>query len=158
MEEVVLSLGGNVGDRDSYLQQARQLIMDRIGEITRLSSVRETEAWGFDSEPFLNQVVVVETELPPMELLEVLKKIEIVLGRNHKTEYHDGQAVYHSRTMDIDILYYSDFHIETENLTIPHPRICEREFVLAPLRELMINPYFCALKTNRTDEQYDTRQ
>lgn len=136
MEKTILSLGSNLGDREYHLRMAREQIAIRVGEIAQASPVRETEAWGFAAAPFLNQVLVVHTELSPWLLLEKLKDIEKELGRSHKTHYVNGKAIYSDRTIDIDILYYGDCQIDTETLTIPHPRIEEREFILEGLRDL----------------------
>ncbi|MDR2980205.1 MAG: 2-amino-4-hydroxy-6-hydroxymethyldihydropteridine diphosphokinase [Bacteroidales bacterium] len=136
MEKTTLSLGSNIGDREHYLQQARALIGVRVGRIERASSVRETDAWGFDAEPFLNQVIVVNTNLAPFSLLETLQTIEQELGRTQKTSYENNQPIYHDRTIDIDILYYGDQQISTETLTIPHLRLAERTFFKEMLTEI----------------------
>ena len=135
-QEAVLSLGSNLGDRREYLQQAILKIGEEVGQVTRQSSIHETPSWGFDSHPFLNQVIVVETALEPIALLDTLQEIERLLGRNHKTSYHEGIACYADRTIDIDILFYGNFEINTDRLTIPHPHIQERGFVMLPLEEL----------------------
>ena len=79
--KTTLSLGSNLGDRDFYLAAARQLLELRVGKPTRLSPVIETKSWGYDSHDYLNQVVEYATELEPLELLRVLKEIEVALGR-----------------------------------------------------------------------------
>lgn len=139
MKEAVIALGSNMGDRAENLSQARLLIGGQVGEILRASSVIETEAWGFDAPPFLNQVVVVRTPLEPLPLLDTLQRIERDLGRTEKTTYTDGVPSYHDRTIDLDILDYDGMVYQDDRLTLPHPRIAEREFVLASLRELDIN-------------------
>ena len=136
MNTVILSLGSNLGDRDFYLAAARNLLEQRVGELTRMSEVMETESWGYDSHDYLNQVVECTTELEPMELLRVLKEIEIALGRPAESKTKPGTQEYHDRTIDIDILYYDDIEMNTPELTIPHPRIQERPFIQELLKQL----------------------
>lgn len=136
----VIGLGSNLGVRSFYLQLANRLIEWEVGVIVQRSSVIETLSWGFKSAPFLNQVVVVETALGPLALLDALQDIERRLGRTEKSSVaEDGTPVYHARTIDLDILDYDGLHYRDDRLTLPHPRIAEREFVLASLRELNIN-------------------
>lgn len=135
----VIALGSNLGNRDFYLNMALCLIGWEVGKVVQRSSVIETPSWGFDSDPFLNQVVVVETELEPIALLDVLQDIERRLGRTEKSSVVDGKPVYHARTIDLDILDYDRMHYHDDRLTLPHPHIAEREFVLVPLRELGIS-------------------
>ena len=126
-----LILGGNVGNRMLYLQQAVDLLRRDAGCITAMSAVYETDPWGFDDPcRFLNQVVVLETNLSPHTLLECIHRIEQTLGR---VRTHDG---YQARTMDIDILLYDQLVINTPELVIPHPHMTERMFVLQPVTEL----------------------
>ena len=137
MKRVVLALGSNEGDRAGFLEKSCELIGCRIGEVTRCSRVFETEAWGFVAPPFLNQAIIVETELSPEELLIVTKEIEKELGRTCKSgRTADGTPIYHNRTIDIDILLYEGVTCKTDALTLPHPHISEREFVLVPLSDL----------------------
>lgn len=135
----VIGLGSNLGNRQFYLQMANCLIGWEAGAIVRRSTVIETPAWGFESDPFLNQVIVVETELSPMELLDTLQSIERRLGRTQKSTVVDGKPVYHARTIDLDILDYDRMKLQNDRLTLPHPHITEREFVMVPLRELGID-------------------
>ncbi len=135
----VIALGSNLGNRDFYLNMALCLIGWEVGKVVQRSSVIETPSWGFDSDPFLNQVVVVETELEPIVLLDVLQDIERRLGRTEKSSVVDGKPVYHARTIDLDILDYDRMRYHDDRLTLPHPHIAEREFVLVPLRELGIS-------------------
>lgn len=120
------------------LELARNGIEERLGSIVRASSIYETEPWGFISEnSFLNQVIEISTDENPEQLLDNILKLEKELGR----ERHGSG--YSSRTIDIDILFYNDRIIRKKNLTIPHPRIQERMFTLAPLKELdedMVHP------------------
>ena len=139
MQKAVLSLGSNLGDRLFYLVEAAKLIAEKAGEIVMKSSVYETEAWGFEAPPFLNQALVVQTSLSPWQLLEKLQNIEKQLGRNMKSKTVHKKINYHSRTIDIDILLYGNHNINSSELTIPHPLIHQRDFVKMPLDELKIN-------------------
>ena len=132
MNETVLSIGGNLGNRLENIRQAIGYIEERIGTIKQRSSVYESEPWGFEAEHrFLNAVVVVETALSPEAVLQEAQEIENVMGR-----IRNGNG-YSSRTMDIDILFFNDDVIDTTTLTVPHPRLHERRFVLVPLVEIM---------------------
>ena len=135
----VIDLGSNKGNRKFYLSLAVRLIEWEVGNVVRASSVIETPSWGFESDPFLNQVVVVETELSPTDLLDALQSIERRLGRTQKSQVVDGKPVYHARTIDLDILDYDGLQYHDDRLTLPHPHIAEREFVLISLRELNLN-------------------
>lgn len=137
MAQAVILLGGNMGDRYSYLSKAKDFIAKRIGTIRKSSSVYETEAWGFKAEKaFLNQVLVVETDLSPHEVLDKTQKVEQLLGRVRNL----NQMGYASRVIDIDILFYDSEIIETPDLQIPHVYLHERRFVLEPLCEII--PYW----------------
>ena len=131
--------GSNRGDRAGLLEEARRRIGLRVGAVTQASAVYESEPWGFsDDRLFLNQALAVETELEPTAVLDAVQAIERELGRRRETTPESGgERVYESRPIDIDILFYDDLILRTERLTIPHPLIREREFVLAPLREIM---------------------
>lgn len=132
-EIVYLGLGSNQGDREQLMAQAIEMLSVALGAPVRLSSTIETEAWGFVSpNPFLNMVACFSTVVPPIELLHVIEDIERSLGR--KTKSVGG--VYSDRPIDIDILFYGDRIISMERLTVPHPRLHERLFVLAPLAEI----------------------
>ncbi|MBR8763993.1 Bifunctional folate synthesis protein [Porphyromonas levii] len=132
-ERVYIALGSNIGDRASILAQAVGLLSERVGVVTVESKVVETEPVGFVSEhPFLNQVVAVDTELSPLEVLETTQNIERELGRWRKSV--DG--VYLDRTCDLDIILYGDRIMEEAFLTIPHKLFRERKFVLEPLAEI----------------------
>ena len=134
MTELYLSLGSNLGDREQMLRRAIQLIGERIGTVLRVSSFIETEPWGFQSEhPFLNAACLVQTTLSPEQCLDETQKIERELGRRRKSK--DG--VYHDRPIDIDLLLYGDLKLSTPRLTLPHPHMLERDFVMIPLREIM---------------------
>ena len=124
-----------MGDRRQLLHTAINEIAERVGRVEAISSCIETEPVGFDSvHLFLNMAVRVTTELNPYELLKVLKQLERDLGRTRKS--HDG--VHYDRTIDIDILLYDNLEINSEELQIPHPRMWERDFVMRPLKEILI--------------------
>ncbi len=130
----ILLTGSNRGDRAALLEQARRLIEARVGPVVRASSVHESEPWGFeDPQSFLNQALIVETTLSPIALLDELQAIERELGRVRNDGKREGYA---PRPIDIDILFYDDLVLDSERLTLPHPLIGEREFVLTPLREI----------------------
>lgn len=141
MARVVLLTGGNLGDVKSRLQSAQQLINTRIGAVLRCSHRYESEAWGFAAEGrFSNQVLEVSTDLTPEEVLDAVQAIERELGRDRDAEAAERRrtgAAYASRKIDIDILFYDDRVVESERLTLPHPHLAEREFVLVPLCEIM---------------------
>ena len=126
---VYLSLGSNLGDRALNLKNAITFLAP-IAQAVLESSIYETEPWGYtDQPPFLNQVIKAETNLEPSDLLVSLKDIELKMGR--KETFRFGP-----RLIDLDILFYDDFIMDTPQLTIPHPRITERAFVIIPLAEI----------------------
>ena len=132
---VYLSLGTNLGDKEQNLMSAITEIERRIGSIRAQSAFLTTEPWGFESEnSFLNAAVRVETDLAPLALLDETQQIERDMGRTQKSV----EGKYHDRIIDIDILLYDDLHIQTKRLTIPHPLMYERDFVLIPLREILL--------------------
>ena len=130
MAEVFILLGGNVGDKRKIFTETREMINDRIGKLTKSSSIYAREPWGFDSDLFWNQALLVETRLLPLEILDIALSIETALGRIKTSKY------YEPRTMDIDLLFYDDLLFDTPRLTLPHPKIEERRFVLVPLNEI----------------------
>ena len=131
---VYLGLGSNEGDREQLMQMAIELLSQELGSPVKLSTVIETQPVGFSSpNPFLNMVALFSTDIPPMELLEITEGVERRLGRMKKTQ---RGGAYSDRPMDIDILIYGDRVIESERLTVPHPRMHERSFVLVPLAEI----------------------
>ena len=128
-----LLLGGNIHPRKAYLKKAIELISKEIGAVRKVSSVYESEPWGFEATvPFLNRVVVVETSFGPLALLKKTQEIERRSGRLEKSE----NGKYASRTLDIDILFFDDEVLHLPELTLPHPRMAERRFVLVPLAEV----------------------
>ena len=133
MATLYLSLGTNLGDRPKNLTSALELIGREVGTVVSASDITETEPWGFESpNRFLNMVVKVETQLQPLEALHATQGIERNLGRNHKTV--NGE--YHDRLIDIDILLYDNLVLNTPELTIPHPLMYQREFVMKPLAQI----------------------
>jgi 2-amino-4-hydroxy-6-hydroxymethyldihydropteridine diphosphokinase len=133
MSEALLALGGNVGNSRAILDRAVKLLCD--GTEVRLkarSSDYMTPPWGFKYQPpFINLCIVVETTLPPRDLLARAQEVELRLGRDRAHEKKNGP-----RTADIDILAYDDVALHEPNLTLPHPRLFERAFVLVPLAEI----------------------
>jgi 2-amino-4-hydroxy-6-hydroxymethyldihydropteridine diphosphokinase len=130
--QLILSLGGNLGKKSQIFSDTYRLIEKNIGIITRLSSIYQTPPWGFKSKrDFWNQITIVSTGLDPNQILNQIGEIESHFGRARR------QGKYLSRKMDIDILFYDNLVYESENLTIPHPQIENRKFVLVPLSELI---------------------
>ncbi|MFN3741509.1 MAG: 2-amino-4-hydroxy-6-hydroxymethyldihydropteridine diphosphokinase [Anaerolineales bacterium] len=132
MAEVLLALGTNLGDRLENLRRALDCLAAKV-QIVRVSSVYETPPWGYTEQPpFLNLVLSGQTELEPQPLLEFLKSCEQALGRWPTFRYGP-------RLIDLDILAYEDRILETPTLTLPHPHLHERAFVLVPLHEIAPN-------------------
>ena len=133
MAILYLSLGTNLGDRRSNLETALTHIAREVGTIASASDIIETEPWGFESSnPFLNMVIKVQTDMQPLEVLHTTQEIERKLGRNHKTV----NGHYHDRLIDIDILLYDNLVLNTPELTIPHPHMYQRRFVMEPLAQI----------------------
>lgn len=128
--QIVLMIGGNLGDRLQLINDARMLLSE-AGKITKASSIFETAPWGAASEgSYLNQALVIETDTPPEDFILLSQSIEITLGRIRTRSWGN-------RTMDIDLLYDGDRVYREKNLILPHPRIAERRFVLVPLVEIL---------------------
>ena len=127
---MTIALGSNLGDRLGNLRAAVAGLEEAMSPITAKSSVWETAPVPADQPPFFNAVVTMETWRSPQSLLKVLKQIEHDLGRRPERRWGP-------RPIDLDILFYGDERVETDDLQIPHPRILEREFVLGPLAEVM---------------------
>lgn len=126
---IYLGLGTNLGDRQANLQDAVAGLIPKVG-VLRVSSVYETEPWGYRDQPAcLNQVLEGETDLQPLDLLLFLKNLELTLGRQ-------ATFLYGPRLIDLDILFYDQAVINQPELVIPHPRLAERAFMLVPLTEL----------------------
>lgn len=130
-----LLLGSNQGDKKNYLEQAVSLISTTCGEIVTQSAYYFSESWGYEDADYLNRAISISTRLSPEALLCKTQSIERQLGRISKTTEQ-----YQARTIDIDILFYDALIKNTEKLTIPHPRLHLRNFVLKPLEE--IAPHF----------------
>ncbi|WP_028884056.1 2-amino-4-hydroxy-6-hydroxymethyldihydropteridine diphosphokinase [Taylorella asinigenitalis] len=130
MHKVFIGLGANLGDELSYINKAISKLVecDDI-ELLATSSVYKTSPVESDGEDYLNAVIQINTSLDPFELLSIMQKIELDLGRQRP--YKNAP-----RTIDLDILLFDDMQIKGDRLTIPHPRITQRAFVLVPLREL----------------------
>ena len=128
--DVFLLLGSNLNDPVSQLETARKEILHEVGPIMRTSSLYKTAPWGVTKQPaFYNQVVAIETMLSPEMLLRATQDIEKKMGRERKEKWG-------ARVIDIDILFYGDAVIQSDTLTIPHPRLTERRFTLVPLDEI----------------------
>ena len=145
--DLYLSLGSNQGDRERNIENAVSLLnIELKTPYKSISSLLETEPWGFESdEKFLNAVALYELNLPEnynpeaegLMILEICKDIERRLGRTGEPEYDEkGERIYRSRPIDIDILLFGDNRIDCEELTVPHKLMYERDFVMIPLKEI----------------------
>ena len=131
MAKVLISLGTNLGDKSLNLNNAIAHINNSIGLVAQKSSIYETKPWGFESfNNFLNQVIVIQTSLAPIELMKELLQLERAMGRIR------DKAGYQDRLIDIDILFYDDLVINANDVTIPHPKLHLRKFILEPLAEI----------------------
>jgi 2-amino-4-hydroxy-6-hydroxymethyldihydropteridine diphosphokinase len=141
MANVFLALGSNIGNCKANLNLAIEQIKERIGRVTSISAFCVTEPWGYESKNwFLNAVLLVDTQFSPQEILNITQNIELELGRTSKTG-----TTYNDRLIDIDILFYDKFCLKSPQLTIPHPELHLRSFVLNPLMEIapdFIHPLF----------------
>ncbi len=149
MHRLALLIGGNQGDRHLLIQQAAEQIRQRIGSVVAFSRIYETEPWGtFETEGgeskvenFLNQALLVATPLSAHEALREALDIEKDLGRQRPQASSSGATqgarTYHSRPIDIDLIFFDHDVIDTPDLVIPHPRMHLRRFVLEPLAEIM---------------------
>lgn len=152
--ELYLSLGSNLGYRRANIMQALGLLDEALGvPYSRLSTIDESQSWGFDGPAFLDCVVCYDlpetstdggsngTMVPsidPITLLELCKSIEYRMGRRETLEFDaDGGRVYHDRIIDIDILIYGKLEMDTPQLTVPHKLISKRDFIKNPLREVV---------------------
>ena len=125
-----LSLGSNIPDRAANLSRAVERIAESVGTVTKQSPIYETQSWGYSDEDYLNQSIEVETALAPLQLLAATAAIETALGR-----VRSGNG-YEARTIDIDILFYDNEIIDSPHLTVPHPKIALRRFVLQPTADI----------------------
>lgn len=148
MKQAWIALGSNIAPRETYLQQAIQMLSEHEEiKLNQVSTVYETEPVGYENQDqFLNLVAEVETSLDPMELLRICQKIEQDLGRKRIIRWGP-------RTVDLDILLYSTENMNVEELILPHPRMHERAFVLVPLAEIAPK---LLLKDKRVQEWLDT--
>jgi 2-amino-4-hydroxy-6-hydroxymethyldihydropteridine diphosphokinase len=127
-----LSLGGNLGNTIEIFLNSMEILTKKVGKITQISSLYQTAAWGpIPQNDFINQVIEVETKLSAPELMDILLEIELQQGRVRQERWGP-------RTLDLDIIFFGEQLISTENLEIPHPRMEDRKFVLIPMVE--INP------------------
>jgi 2-amino-4-hydroxy-6-hydroxymethyldihydropteridine diphosphokinase len=131
MKQVFLSVGTNLGNRKAHINKAMLMLKAEVGDIIKVSSIYETEPWGFEHPTsFYNQALEIKTEFDPVSLLEKLKEIERVCGRQFSGEG------YQARPMDLDILFYGDWLVDTGVLKIPHPLAHLRRFVMVPMAEI----------------------
>lgn len=143
MATVYLGLGTNLGNKEANLRTAIYKLQERIGKQVSLSSFYETAPWGFESDhSFLNAAIGLETSLSPIEILYITQEIEKELGRTKKSV----NGSYSDRLIDIDILLYDTLVLQTPELTIPHPLMTERDFVMKPLIEIAGNVIHPILK------------
>jgi 2-amino-4-hydroxy-6-hydroxymethyldihydropteridine diphosphokinase len=128
-----VGVGANLGDREDTIRRAVELLRGEAGiDVAGVSSLIETEPWGYTDQPaFLNGVLELRTSLPPRRLLDVLLDVEQRLGRRR-----DAAIRYGPRAIDHDLLLYGEQEVREPGLTVPHPRLHEREFALRPLLEL----------------------
>lgn len=125
-----LLTGSNMGHREDCLARAAAAIEQRCGAVLSRSAVYQTAAWGLEEQaPFLNQALLIQTASSPHELLHEILSIEASLGRKRELKYGP-------RLIDIDILFFNEDVINTDGLTVPHPQMQNRRFVLTPLAEI----------------------
>jgi 2-amino-4-hydroxy-6-hydroxymethyldihydropteridine diphosphokinase len=145
-EIVYIMVGSNLGNRSKQIATALSEIADLAGKPFAVSSVYETEPWGFYHDiPFLNQAFGITTSMSPRQLLKIFLAIETRMGRVRNV------PGYTARTLDIDILFYGQEVIRQKDFIIPHPRLCERKFALMPLEE--IAPDFVHPREHKTIRQ-----
>lgn len=130
MNKIYILLGTNLGNRFQQLDLAKKQLELRLGAIIKVSSIYETAAWGVEDQPaFLNQALIITTDLQALDCLEITQSIEQELGRIRIKKWGE-------RVIDIDLIYFNQDIIDLPTLRIPHPFIAERRFVLAPLAEI----------------------
>ena len=154
MNRLFLLLGGNLGNKSLIFKEAQNKLQEKLGKITKKSSIYETEPWGFKTKDnFWNQALIIETPLSHKEILKITKDTEIELGRIR------GEKRYTSRTIDIDLLFLGNLIINEPNLEIPHPRMINRRFVLIPMSEIApewVHPVFKKTITKLLEECTDS--
>ncbi|MFM9948119.1 MAG: 2-amino-4-hydroxy-6-hydroxymethyldihydropteridine diphosphokinase [Saprospiraceae bacterium] len=129
-KNLYLLTGSNLGNREEFLLQACAAIANRVGGVAKVSALYQTQPWGISDQPdFLNQALLVKSDLSPFAVLDAVKQIEKSMGRTEVLRWGE-------RIIDIDILFYGNLILESPTLTIPHPRLHERNFALAPLAEI----------------------
>jgi len=129
--DLILHIGSNIGDREENLSTCLRLLNIHCGEIINKSDIYATEAWGIKDQPeFLNQAIHLKSYQSPEDILKNIQKIECIIGK--EKEFHWGP-----RRIDIDIIFYGNEIIETDSLTIPHPMMQKRAFVLLPLMDII---------------------
>lgn len=130
LKKIYLHTGTNMGNRQENLNLANRLIEEHIGLIQQYSTIFETAAWGITNQAdFLNQALEVETFLPPLAVLSQINRIEQEMGRIRVLKWSE-------RIIDIDLIFYENEIIESKSLTVPHPHMAHRNFVLQPLKEI----------------------
>ncbi|MHA7966146.1 2-amino-4-hydroxy-6-hydroxymethyldihydropteridine diphosphokinase [Paenibacillus sp. CAU 1782] len=146
--EAYIALGSNIGDREGQLLSALDSIDGHSGiSLARLSGIYETDPVGYSDQPaFLNMVIAVRTTLEPLELLRELLKLELELGRTREIRFGP-------RTIDLDLLLYEDVAMDLEELTLPHPRMMERAFVLVPLNDVLNRLHPLAEQTGKASQE-----
>ena len=153
MSQLHLLCGTNLGNRLRYLQQAQQLVEEQVGQIIKASSIYETAAWGITQQPsFLNQVLILDTNRAPSDVLGAILQIEKDMGRIRYKKWGE-------RAIDIDILFFEGVVMESPELTIPHPWLQDRRFTLAPLVEIdpdLMHPIFQLTATQLLEQCKDT--
>lgn len=130
MQNILLHLGSNQGWRNQSLLRARQLLQNQLGEEVQASACYETSAWGLEDQPdFLNQACLYKTNVPPHQALKIVLSIEQQLGRVRHRKWDQ-------RLIDIDLIFYGNEVVKSSKLTLPHPWMQERRFVLVPVAEI----------------------
>lgn len=131
LTKAYILLGGNLGNILYNFNESIIKINEKAGVVVQKSDTFKSEPWGFDTEnDFINQVIMIKTKLSAIHLLNTMKEIEITLGRKR------GKNQFSSRNIDLDLLFYGNQIIETDELTIPHPRLHLRRFTLVPLKQI----------------------
>ncbi len=138
---VMLLLGGNVGDVESSIARSIEFLECYVGDVVQRSSMMRSEAWGFEcaTREFTNLAIELATSLRPDELLAATQRVEREVGRDRECELREREQSgerYASRVIDIDIILYDEEEVATAELTLPHPLMGEREFVLRPIVEI----------------------
>jgi 2-amino-4-hydroxy-6-hydroxymethyldihydropteridine diphosphokinase len=154
MAEALLSLGGNLGDARATLDRAIAMLCDGTDvRLTARSSDYSTPPWGVeDQPPFVNLAIAVETALAPLALLERAQAVERAFGRERTSERRWGP-----RTLDIDLIAYDEVALATADLTLPHPRLFERAFVLVPLAEIAPDRLIAGVRVRDALAKVDAR-